>query len=87
MQFFDLGDYPMRTSVEDVERLADIYPAIRPQWVLTHSLEDPYNFDHPEATRFAQEARVVAGTWASRCICCDRRSSCVPLRTAPDGTV
>lgn len=60
MQFFDLGDYPMRTSVEDVERLADIYQAIRPSWVLTHSLEDPYNFDHPEATRLAQESRIVA---------------------------
>jgi 4-oxalomesaconate hydratase len=60
MQFFDLGDYPMRTSVADVERLADIYQAIRPEWVLTHSLEDPYNFDHPEAARFAQEARIVA---------------------------
>jgi len=60
MQFFNLGDYPMRTSVEDVERLADYYQQIRPEWVLTHSLEDPYNFDHPEATRIAQEARIVA---------------------------
>ena len=60
MEFFDLGDYPMRTSVESLERLADIYQSLRPEWVLTHSLEDPYNFDHPEATRFAQEARVVA---------------------------
>jgi len=60
LQFFDLGDYPMRTTVEDVERMADIYQDLRPQWVLTHSLEDPYNYDHPEATRFAQEARVVA---------------------------
>ena len=60
MQFFNLGDYPMRTSVEDVERLADYYQQIRPAWVLTHSLEDPYNFDHPEASRVAQEARIVA---------------------------
>jgi 4-oxalomesaconate hydratase len=60
MQFFDLGDYPIRTTVQDLEKLADIYQAVRPEWVLTHSLEDPYNFDHPETTRFAQEARVVA---------------------------
>ena len=60
MVFFDLGDYPMRTNVESLERLADIYQDIRPEFVLTHSLEDPYNFDHPEATRFAQEARIVA---------------------------
>jgi 4-oxalomesaconate hydratase len=60
MEFFDLGDYALRTSLEALDRLADIYQSLRPQWVLTHSLEDPYNFDHPEATRFAQEARVVA---------------------------
>jgi 4-oxalomesaconate hydratase len=59
-EFFDLGDYPLRTNVDALERLADVYQALRPSWVLTHSLEDPYNFDHPEATRFAQEARVVA---------------------------
>src|SRR5260370_10549375 len=58
--FFDLGDYPLRTNLEALERLADIYQSLRPAWVLTHSHEDPYNFDHPEATRFAQEARVVA---------------------------
>lgn len=60
IEFFDLGDYPLRTDRESLERLADIYQELRPEWVLTHSLEDPYNFDHPEATRFAQEARVVA---------------------------
>lgn len=60
LQFFNLGDYPMRTGVADIERLADIYRTIRPQWLFIHSLEDPYNFDHPEATRFAQEARLVA---------------------------
>jgi 4-oxalomesaconate hydratase len=58
--FFDLGDYPLRTNLQALDRLADIYQELRPAWVLTHSLEDPYNFDHPEATRFAQEARIVA---------------------------
>ena len=28
--------------------------------MLTHALEDPYNFDHPNAAHFAQETRVVA---------------------------
>jgi 4-oxalomesaconate hydratase len=60
IEFFDLSDYPLRTNLESLERLADIYQASRPEWVLTHSVEDPYNFDHPEASRFAQEARVVA---------------------------
>lgn len=60
IRFFNLGDYPMRTTVADVEKLADIYQDLRPEWVLIHSAEDPYNFDHPEATRFSQEARIVA---------------------------
>lgn len=60
IEFFDLGDYPLRTNLEALERLADIYQSLRPEWVLTHSLEDPYNFDHPEASRFAQEARILA---------------------------
>jgi 4-oxalomesaconate hydratase len=60
IRFFDLGDYPLRTTVTDLGRLADIYQEIQPLWVLTHAQEDPYNFDHPEASRFAQEARVVA---------------------------
>jgi 4-oxalomesaconate hydratase len=60
IEFFDCGDYPMRVGVDVVERLADIYRAVRPSFVLTHSLEDPYNFDHPLAATVAQEARVVA---------------------------
>ena len=31
-----------------------------PSFVLTHALEDPYNFDHPNSAHFAQETRVVA---------------------------
>lgn len=58
--FFDLGDYPLRATTESLERLADIYQNLRPEWVLTHSHADPYNFDHPEAARLAQEARIVA---------------------------
>lgn len=60
VEFFDCGDYPMRVGVDVVERLADIYRDVRPAFVLSHSLEDPYNFDHPLATHVAQEARVVA---------------------------
>jgi 4-oxalomesaconate hydratase len=60
IQFFDVGDYPMRVPDEAVYRLADFYLQIRPQFVLSHSLEDPYNFDHPLATHVAQEARIIA---------------------------
>jgi 4-oxalomesaconate hydratase len=60
MEFFDLGDYPMRVSDEALYRLADVYRELQPSFVLTHSLEDPYNFDHPLAAHVAQEARVIA---------------------------
>jgi 4-oxalomesaconate hydratase len=60
IEFFDCGDYPMRVGVDVIERLADIYREVMPSFVLTHSLQDPYNFDHPLAAHVAQEARVVA---------------------------
>ncbi len=43
-----------------LERLIDINREANPAFILTHSLEDPYNVDHPEAARLAQEARIVA---------------------------
>jgi 4-oxalomesaconate hydratase len=60
IEFFDLGDYPLRVSDEALFRLADIYRKIQPAFVLSHSLSDPYNFDHPLAARMAQEARIIA---------------------------
>ena len=60
IEFFDAGDYPLHTTPEMLDRLVDIYRELKPSFVLTHSLEDPYNVDHPEATRFAQEARIIA---------------------------
>ena len=60
IQFWDLGDYPLRLSDEDLRRLADLYRKLRPSFVLTHSREDPYNFDHPAASAFTQHARIIA---------------------------
>jgi 4-oxalomesaconate hydratase len=57
---FDAGDYPMRLTDAHFERMVDLYREIRPEFVLTHSLEDPYNRDHPEVARFAQETRISA---------------------------
>ena len=37
----------MRVSDEALYRLVDVYRKIHPAFVLTHSLADPYNFDHP----------------------------------------
>ncbi|HEV2552057.1 MAG TPA: PIG-L deacetylase family protein [Stellaceae bacterium] len=60
VEFFDVGDYPMRISDEVLYRLVDLYRELQPEFVLTHSLEDPYNFDHPLAAQVAQEARIIA---------------------------
>jgi 4-oxalomesaconate hydratase len=60
IEFLDAGDYPLRTTPEMLDRAIDIFRELTPAFVLTHALEDPYNVDHPEAARFAQEARIVA---------------------------
>ena len=60
IEYFDAGDYPLRTTDKMMERAIDIFRELNPSFVLTHSLEDPYNVDHPEAMSFAQEARIVA---------------------------
>jgi len=60
IEFFDAGDYPLRLTDAMFDRMVDIYREVRPAFVLTHALEDPYNFDHPKATHFAQETRIVA---------------------------
>jgi 4-oxalomesaconate hydratase len=60
IEFYDLGDYPLRVDDKAFDRLVDVYRKLKPQFVLTHSREDPYNFDHPYATRIAQEARIIA---------------------------
>lgn len=60
VRFMDCGDYPLRVSDDTLLALADIYRELQPEFVLTHSEKDPYNFDHPLATHVAQEARVIA---------------------------
>jgi 4-oxalomesaconate hydratase len=56
----DLGDYPLHVPEAALLGLADLYREIEPEFVLTHSLNDPYNFDHPRAAQVAQEARIIA---------------------------
>lgn len=60
IEFFDLGDYPMRITDEALMRLVDVYRDLLPSFVLSHSVQDPYNFDHPLAMHVAQEARIIA---------------------------
>ena len=60
IQFWDLGDYPIDLHQEALFRLVDVYRALHPSFVLTHSTRDPYNHDHPAVTDFAQNARIIA---------------------------
>lgn len=58
--FFDVGDYPMKVPDTVLYELAALCRKTRPEFILTHSHKDPYNFDHPLVSRVAQEARIVA---------------------------
>ena len=60
IQFWDLGDYPITLSQDSLFRLVDVYRAVRPAFVLSHSKVDIYNHDHPAVTEFAQHARIIA---------------------------
>lgn len=60
IQFWDLGDYPITLDRDALFRLVEVYRAIRPAFMLTHSARDPYNHDHPAVSDFAQNARITA---------------------------
>jgi 4-oxalomesaconate hydratase len=60
IEFLDAGDYPLRESDELVDAIVRCYRRVLPAVVLTHTLADPYNGDHPAAARMALQARVLA---------------------------
>ena len=60
IEFLDAGDYPLRESDELVDRIVRVYREVNPSMVLTHTLADPYNGDHPAAGQMALRARVLA---------------------------
>jgi len=63
---FDLGDYPLNFDAAATDRLVDVFRSVQPNFVLSHSLDDPYNTDHPAATRFALNARMIAQAWGHK---------------------
>jgi 4-oxalomesaconate hydratase len=63
IRFFDLGDYPMEMTREDRFKLVDVMREVQPGFILTHSLDDPYNSDHPYTTRMTLECRSTAQAW------------------------
>ncbi|NKE63436.1 PIG-L family deacetylase [Lentzea sp. PSKA42] len=60
VRFLDAGDYPLVESHDLVDELVHVYREVAPTVVLTHTLADPYNGDHPAAARMALQARVLA---------------------------
>jgi 4-oxalomesaconate hydratase len=60
VEFLDVGDYPLRETNELLDRLVAIIREVNPAVMLTHTLADPYNGDHPVAGQLALTARVLA---------------------------
>lgn len=60
MAFLDKGDYPLPRSEETLLELAEIMRELQPDVILTHSVVDPYNYDHPAAADLTIQARAVA---------------------------
>lgn len=60
IDFFDAGDYPLIETQELTNRLVRTFRDINPDTILTHTLADPYNPDHPTAGQLALKARVYA---------------------------
>src|SRR5665213_2028181 len=89
IEFFDFGDYPLKLDEQHFDRMVDIYRETNPSVVLTHALEDPYNFDHPNAAHFAQETRVVAQAMGHKPGAKYKYSAPpgIPFRAAPAGNV
>ena len=59
----DLGDYPLRVSDDDKNRLVEIIRQVQPEFMLSHSQYDPYNTDHMYTTQVVLEARMIAQAW------------------------
>jgi 4-oxalomesaconate hydratase len=60
IEFLDAGDYPLHETPELIDEIVHCYRRTEPAVVLTHTLADPYNPDHPAAGRMALQARVLA---------------------------
>ena len=56
----DLGDYPLEISKASLQKIVTIFVDVRPDVVLVHAPEDPFNPDHPVASLAGQKARLLA---------------------------
>jgi 4-oxalomesaconate hydratase len=60
IRFFDSGDYPLQATEQLTHQMVSEFRACQPDFVLTHSSADPYNFDHAEAYQVTMKTRIYA---------------------------
>jgi 4-oxalomesaconate hydratase len=60
IRFFDSGDYPLQATEQLVHQMVTEFRTCQPDFVLTHSSSDPYNFDHAEAYQVTMRTRIYA---------------------------
>ena len=63
IKFMDLGDYPLEVNRDAKFELVDIIRKVQPNFMMSHSLYDPYNTDHSYTTNVAMECRMIAQAW------------------------
>jgi len=56
----DLGDYPLSITDAIIEQLAELFRSEQAQVIITHTMVDPFNPDHPVASQAVQKARLLA---------------------------
>jgi 4-oxalomesaconate hydratase len=61
IEFFDYDDYPLEMGVDRIRDLTRRILQLRPEVVLTHWLEDPFNEDHAVTARAVIRAVSSAG--------------------------
>ncbi|GIH23992.1 GlcNAc-PI de-N-acetylase [Acrocarpospora phusangensis] len=60
VDFYDLGDYPLTVADGDRDRIVAALREARPDVLLTHVANDPYNLDHDTAHATALRTRMIA---------------------------
>jgi 4-oxalomesaconate hydratase len=60
IRFFDSGDYPLQATEQLIHQMVSEFRDCQPDFVLTHSSADPYNFDHAEAYQLTMRTRIYA---------------------------
>ena len=66
IDFLDLGDYPLQVDDAAFNHIVDLLRRYRPDTIMTHVANDPYNRDHNMAHETLLRARMVAQAMGHR---------------------